>query len=287
MRIGVVGHIGYEGLDELVRHLVAQAPVLGLQLAFEQSLLPIAGAGATELTDPGSLDALFALGGDGTLLRAARVLDGARAPIFGVNLGKLGFLTTCRAGEFAALLPRFVRGDFVAEQRMALEAQKFGVDGAIGERLRALNDVVLHKGGFARVLRMGLGVSGERVGSLAADGLVISTPTGSTAYSLSAGGPIVEPTLDSILVTPVAAHALAIRPFILPPDAVVEVQPEDAPEEVLVTVDGQVGTKVGSNEWLAVRRSNDPVYIVRIDGTTFFGRLRAKMGWGGLAERDH
>jgi NAD+ kinase len=286
MRIGVVGHIGYDGLPELVRHLVAQAPVLGLQLAFEQGLLSTAGARATELTDPRSLDALFALGGDGTLLRAARVLDGARAPIFGVNLGKLGFLTTCRAEEFAALLPRFVGGDFVAEQRMTLEAQKFGVDGAIGERLRALNDVVLHKGGFARVLRMGLIVSGEGVGALAADGLVISTPTGSTAYSLSAGGSIVEPTLDSILVTPVAAHALAIRPFILPPDAVVEVQPEDAPAEVLVTVDGQVGTKLGPNEWLAVRRSEQPVHVVRMDGATFFGRLRAKMGWGGLAERD-
>jgi NAD+ kinase len=121
---------------------------------------------------------------------------------------------------------------------------------------------------------------------IAADGIVISTPTGSTAYSLSAGGPVVEPSHESILVTPVAAHALAIRPFILPPHAVVEVQPDDAPEEVLVTVDGQVGTKLGPNQRLTIRRSPHAVHIVRIDGTTFFGRLRAKMGWGGLAERD-
>jgi len=286
MRVGVIGHIGYDGLDELVRHIVAQAPTLGMELAFEPDLLPIAGAGAASLGETASLDAMLAFGGDGTLLRAARLLNGAPAPVFGVNLGKLGFLTTCRGEAFPALLPRFARGEFVAERRMALVAQSHGADGRAGAPLRALNDVVLHKGGFARVLRLSLTVSGERLGSIAADGIVISTPTGSTAYSLSAGGPIVEPTHESILVTPVAAHALAIRPFILPPDAVVEVQPDDAPEEVLVTVDGQVGTRLGPSQRLTVRRSDRPVHIVRIDSTTFFGRLRAKMGWGGLAERD-
>jgi NAD+ kinase len=287
MRIGVIGHIGYDGLDELVRHLVTEAPALGLQLSFERYLLSAVGAGAEEMRDPGALDALLAFGGDGTLLRAARVLNGAPTPIFGVNLGKLGFLTTCRAEEFTELLPRFARGEFEAEQRMTLEALPHRADGSVGSPLRALNDIVLHKGGFARILRLGISVNTERVGLLAADGLVISTPTGSTAYSLSAGGPIVEPTLESILVTPVAAHALAIRPFILPPTAVVDVQPDDAPEEVMVTVDGQSGTKLGPQEWLSVRRSSQPVRIVRIDHTTFFGRLRAKMGWGGLAERDH
>jgi len=286
MRVGVIGHIGYDGLDELVRHLVTQAPALWLDLAFEPDLVPTAGAGAAVMRDPAALDAMLAFGGDGTLLRAARLLDGARAPVFGVNLGKLGFLTTCRAEEFAGLLPRFARGEFTAEERMTLEAQSHGGEGSVGRRLRALNDVVLHKGGFARVLKLDLTVSGEHLGSIAADGLVISTPTGSTAYSLSAGGPIVEPTHESILVTPVAAHTLAIRPFILPPNAVVVVQPDDAPEEVLVTVDGQVGTRLGPGHRLVVRRAAQPVHIVRIDDTTFFGRLRAKMGWGGLADRD-
>ncbi|MDQ8155775.1 MAG: NAD(+)/NADH kinase, partial [Gemmatimonadota bacterium] len=243
MRVGVVGHIAYDGLGELVRWLRAQAPTLQLELSFESALLPIAGEGAALMGPPSTLDAMLALGGDGTLLRAARLLDGVPAPVFGVNLGKLGFLTTCRIEEFADLLPRFARGELGAEQRMALEAQAHDEDGAVGPPLRALNDVVLHKGGFARVLRLNLTVSGEKLGLIAADGIVISTPTGSTAYSLSAGGPVVEPSHESMLVTPVAAHALAIRPFILPPDAVVEVQPDDAPEEVLVTVDGQVGTK--------------------------------------------
>jgi NAD+ kinase len=286
MRVGVIAHIGFGGLPELVTELATQAPALGLDLSYESDLLPIAGRGAALLSAPQTLDAMLAFGGDGTLLRAARLLDGAPAPIFGVNTGKLGFLTTCRADEFATVLPRFARGEFSAEQRMALEAQAYDASGPVGPRLRALNDVVLHKGGFARVLRLTLTVSGEPLGLIAADGIVISTPTGSTAYSLSAGGPVVDPSHESIVVTPVAAHALAVRPFVLPPHAVVDVKPDDAPEEVLVTVDGQVGTKLGPNQNLVVRRSTHPVNIVRVDQTTFFGRLRAKMGWGGIAERD-
>lgn len=286
MRVGVVGHSGYDGLEELVQHLKTEAPRLGLSLSFEATLMAVAGAGAQPLAPSADLDALLAFGGDGTLLRGARMLGGAKAPVFGVNLGKLGFLTTCGASEFKALLPRFAAGDFTAEARMTLEARSHGASGAIGDPLRALNDVVLHKGGFARVLRLQVSVNGERLGALAADGLVISTPTGSTAYSLSAGGPIVEPTLASIVVTPVAAHALAIRPFILSPDAVIEMQPDDAPEEILVTVDGQVGTTLLHGHSLTVRRSANHVYIVRIDGASFFGRLRAKMGWGGLVGRD-
>ncbi|MBA4070645.1 MAG: NAD(+) kinase [Gemmatimonas sp.] len=286
MRIGVVGHIGYDGLEELVRHVVAQSAALDLELSFEREMAPVAGAAAAILDDPTAIDAMLAFGGDGTLLRAARMLNGAPAPIFGVNLGKLGFLTTCRAEDFAGLLPRFARGDYVAEQRMALDAEWHDGPATPRVHLRALNDVVLHKGGFARVLRLDLTVSGERLGSLAADGIVISTPTGSTAYSLSAGGPIVDPTLESILVTPVAAHTLAMRPVVLPGNAVLEVRPDDAPEEVLVTVDGQVGTRLGPSQQLTVHRSTRPVWIVRMDDASFFGRLRAKMGWGGLAERD-
>jgi NAD+ kinase len=286
MRIGVVGHLPHAGLRELVQHVVSQAATLDLALSFEPDLLPIAGAGAAPLEDPLQLDAMMAFGGDGTLLRAARLLGDSNAPILGVNIGKLGFLTTCRAEEFAALLPRFVRGEYTAEQRMALETQWHDTNGLAAERIRALNDVVLHKGGFARMLHLSLWVNGERLGSLAADGMIVSTPTGSTGYSLSAGGPVVDPTLESILVTPVAAHTLAMRSFVLPATAVIEMQPEDTPEEVLVTVDGQVGTRLRPNQRLIVRRSPQPVRIVRMNETTFFGRLRQKMSWGGLAGRD-
>jgi NAD+ kinase len=129
-------------------------------------------------------------------------------------------------------------------------------------------------------------VNREEIGMLAADGIVISTPTGSTAYSLSAGGPIVAPTVESILITPISPHTLAVRPILLPPDAVIVVQPEDAQQEVLVTVDGQVGTSLGTGDGLSIRCSTQRVKIVRFTGTTFFGRMRRKLGWGGLAERD-
>jgi NAD+ kinase len=284
MRIGVIGHQGYEGLPEILALLATEAPRLGLELSFEPSLFQAA-LGGTTLTDASGLDALVSLGGDGTLLRAARFLDGADVPIVGVNIGKLGFLTSCRGKDFAKMLPRLPKRQYQTDSRMTLEARPIGTENAT-PRMYALNDVVLHKGGFARVLRLRVWVNREEIGMLAADGIVISTPTGSTAYSLSAGGPIVAPTVESILITPVSPHTLAVRPILLPPDAVITVQPEDAPQEVLVTVDGQVGTSLGTGQGLMIKASSHRVKIVRFTGTTFFGRMRRKLGWGGLAERD-
>ena len=282
MRLGVIGHQGYDGLPEILTLLASEAPRLGLTLSFEPSLLQPA-RGGDPLTVPEGLDALLSLGGDGTLLRAARFLGGADVPIVGVNLGKLGFLTSCRGKDFAKMLPRLSKRQYQTDSRMTLEA---GATGSTGPRMYALNDVVLHKGGFARVLRLRVSVNREELGVLAADGIVISTPTGSTAYSLSAGGPIVAPSVESILITPVSPHTLAVRPILLPPDVVVVVQPEDAPQEVLVTVDGQTGTSLGMGQGLSIRTSAHRVKIVRFTGTTFFGRMKRKLGWGGLAERD-
>ncbi|MBI1808654.1 MAG: NAD(+)/NADH kinase [Gemmatimonadetes bacterium] len=285
MRIGVIAHQGYAGIGEILDVLAREAPRLGLEVQAEPHLLEFAPS-FTALAHPGALDGMISLGGDGTLLRAARFLDDVDVPILGVNLGRLGFLTSCRVKEFPRLLPRFARGQYEADRRMALEATSLGAAGTPGVRLRALNDVVLHKGGFARVLRLHVSVKGEEIGVLAADGIVVSTPTGSTAYSLSAGGPVVAPTVESILITPVAPHTMAVRPLLLPPDAEIILRPEDAPPEILVTVDGQVGTNLGAGHALVVRRSPHPVTLVRFAGTTFFGRLRRKLGWGGLAERD-
>jgi NAD+ kinase len=284
MRIGVIGHRGYEGLTEILALLASEAPRLGLDLSYEAGLLESVPGGET-LTSGRGLDALLSLGGDGTLLRAARFLEGADVPIMGVNLGKLGFLTSCRGKDFGRMLPRLAKGQYQTDSRMMLEASPTGTLGT-APLMRALNDVVLHKGGFARVLHLRVAVNREEIGTLAADGIVISTPTGSTAYSLSAGGPIVAPTVESILITPVSPHTLAVRPILLPPDAVITVQPEDAPQEVLVTVDGQVGASLATGQGLSIRASDFRVKIVRFTGTTFFGRLRRKLGWGGLAERD-
>jgi NAD+ kinase len=147
-------------------------------------------------------------------------------------------------------------------------------------RWYALNDIVLHKGGKARVIWLRVEVDGEEVAEYAADGIVVSTPTGSTAYNLSVGGPVVVPRHHSIVMTPISAHALAIRPVVVGPDATVVIHAEDDGTERLVTVDGQIGTTLGRAEALMVRRASRSVVLVRFPEMTFFTRMRRKLGWG-------
>lgn len=286
LRLGVLGHRGYDELPEIMRTLRTLAPQLGLELAFEQELEEYAPSDANALETDTPLDALLTLGGDGTLLRGARLVGDRQVPILGVNLGRLGFLTACGPRELDEALHRLAHGDYAAEPRMALAASAVGEDGQERMRWRSLNDVVLHKGGFARVVRFAVWIDGEPIAAYSADGVVVSTPTGSTAYSLSAGGPVVVPTVESILLTPVSPHTLAIRPLVLPPSAEIRLRGEDSPEELLVTVDGQVGTRFAGVETLVIRRAERPVLVVRFPGASFFSRLRQKLGWGGLAERD-
>lgn len=285
MRIGVIGHKGYEGVPEAMRTLRTSAKSLGMHLAVEQDINDT-GSGDEKLESPDSLDALLTLGGDGTLLRGARFLKGRQIPILGVNLGRLGFLTSCQGSDLATALTDFAEGRFVAEARMVLGARAVDDSGATKQEWRALNDFVLHKGGFARVVRLGITVDGASLGSYACDGIVISTPTGSTAYSLSAGGPVVVPTVESIIITPISAHTLAVRPLVVPPTAEISVQADDSATELLVTVDGQVGANFRDRERLVVKRASESVLIVRFQKTTFFEKIRVKLGWGGLPDRN-
>lgn len=285
MRVGVIGHRGYVGLPSALRTLLNIAPTLGLTLALEDELGELA-EDAPRLGSTDTIDALLTLGGDGTLLRGARLLGARALPILGINMGRLGFLTACSGQEFESGVRRFASGDFIAEPRMALQALAIDRQGEQRGEWLSLNDVVLHKDGFARVVRFAVQVDGEPIGLYSADGVIVSTPTGSTGYSLSAGGPVVVPTLDSIVVTPVSPHTLAMRPLVLPPQVEVRLHAEDSPEEVLVTVDGQVGTRFTKGESLLVRRASHPIMLVRFPGNTFFSRLRLKLGWGGLSERD-
>jgi NAD+ kinase len=284
-RLGVVGHPGYPELPAVLRTLSELAPSLGIDLYYERELFAAASGGRL-LEDPQHLDAMLTLGGDGTLLRGARVIAPHSVPILGINLGHLGFLTCCNADELTSALTRFARGEYLAESRMAIEARVIDARGFQREAWRAMNDVVLHKGGFARVVGLHVFANGEPIATYAADGVVLSTPTGSTAYSLSAGGPVVYPTLETIVVTPVSAHTLAIRPVILPSSVEVTVQTDGGPDELLITVDGQVGSNFAPGETLSVRRAEAGVLIIRFPGTNFFTTLRQKLGWGGLADRD-
>lgn len=285
MRVGVIGHRGYTELPQILGTLLDIAPALGLELSFEADLWDVAQRGG-RLQSPADVDALMTLGGDGTLLRGARFLNGHPVPILGINFGRLGFLTSCRGSEFEDGVRRFARGEYVSVARMALASSALGVDGSARLQWLALNDVVLHKGGFARVVRVSVFVDDEPIGTYSADGLIVSTPTGSTGYSLSAGGPIVVPTVESIVLTPVSPHTLAMRPLVLPADVVVKVRADDDGDEHLVTVDGQVGTTLHAGETLIIHRAPTAVHIVSFPGTEFFTRLRRKFGWGGLSERD-
>ena len=284
IRLGVVGHTGYAGLSTALQTLHHLAPGLKLELSLEPEL-PL-GPGDKRMESPAQLDALLTLGGDGTLLRGARMLAGNEVPILGVNMGRLGFLTCCPADQLETSLMRFARGDYTVESRMMLRVGVIGAGGRERESWLALNDVAIHKGGFARVIGLRVVADNELIASYAADGLVISTPTGSTAYSLSAGGPVVVPTLETLIVTPVSPHTLAIRPVVLSASSRVTVQAEGAPEELMITVDGQSGTKFLAGETLSVSRADTAIRIVRFPGSSFFATLRQKLGWGGIPERD-
>jgi NAD+ kinase len=285
IRLGVAGHLGYDGLSDVLATLRRLAPRLGLTISYEESLMAVAGDGAPPIV-PGEVDAMLTLGGDGTLLRAARIVEHHPVPILGINLGRLGFLTCCPAEVLEDALSRLATGAYLVELRMTLDARVNDVHGAERSAWRALNDVVLHKGGFARIVTMWVQANGETVAHYSADGIVLSTPTGSTAYNLSAGGPVVFPTLEVLLVTPVSPHTLALRPLVLPPTSEITVRVEDGPDELLVTVDGQVGTTFAKGETLIVRRSPHPVPIVRFPESSFFATMREKLHWGGLLERD-
>ena len=285
IRVGVVGHQGYGDLADVLATLRRLAPALGMRLSYEETLRSVADAPAPAI-EPESVDALLTLGGDGTLLRAARLVPNRAVPILGVNLGRLGFLTCCPAGDLEEALRRLASKDYVVETRMTLDACVANAKGVEQERWRALNDVVLHKGGFARVVSVRVDVDGESVGHFSADGVVMATPTGSTAYNLSAGGPVVYPTLETILLTPVSAHTLALRPLVLPATSLVTLHANAGPDELLVTVDGQVGRTFCHGEALIVRRSEHPVSIVRFPEQSFFSTMREKLHWGGLQDRD-
>jgi NAD+ kinase len=278
IRLGVIGNRDYPDLAGVLQRLLSMASSLGVDVHLEANLKDLAGAHALPVLNPEDVDALLTLGGDGTLLRGARFLGGREIPVLGVNLGRLGFLSCCGPDELGAALSRLVNGDYTAEARMMLEGRPGLAEDP--RRWYALNDIVLHKSGKARVIWLRVEVDGEEVASYAADGIVLSTPTGSTAYNLSVGGPVVVPGHASIVISPISAHALSIRPVVVPPDATIVVHADDDGTERLVTVDGQVGATLGTSETLMVRRAARSVILVRFPEMTFFTRMRKKLGWG-------
>jgi NAD+ kinase len=286
-RIGVVGHPRYAQFVEALARLVSLAGREGAELFFEDQLLEEeSGAGALTPEVVPSLDLLLTLGGDGTLLRGARVVAHGSTPVLGINLGHLGFLTAAAPAEMERALGMWFAGDYELDERMALAIRFSRADGGDGGEHLALNDAVLHKGGAARVIRLLVRASGEEVATYSADGIILSTPTGSTAYSLSAGGPIVSPSVHCIVATPICPHTLGVRPLVLPAEETVTVEVLSPTEELILTIDGQEHERLLPGARIVVSRAPNPVRLVRFPGQTFFSTLRRKLNWGDLEERN-
>ncbi|MBI2963398.1 MAG: NAD(+)/NADH kinase [Deltaproteobacteria bacterium] len=225
------------------------------------------------------VDLVVVLGGDGTLLSVARHSGGRPVPMLGVNLGGLGFLTDVRPEEAFRAIERVLAGRYRLEPRGMLVASVVR-DGRRVRRFQALNDVVINKGALARILDLATSVDAVPLCTYKADGLILATPTGSTAYSLSAGGPIVEPSVGVVLLSPICPHTLTQRPIVLPGRARIRVAVRSPDEDVVLTVDGQEGMKLASEDVVEVRRARNHVLLVRSPAHSFFELLRTKLRWG-------
>jgi NAD+ kinase len=280
----VVAHSSYSARESTLGRVVAFSREAGIELLVEEPLQrEIPGAQALTLAEIPSLDLLITLGGDGTLLRGARMVAPHGVPVLGINLGYLGFLTSVAPSEVDTAFADLLAGRLVKDDRMVLTATAQDADGSPRGQFFALNDAVLHKGGFARVIRMAVHADSQEVGTYRADGIILSTPTGSTAYSLSAGGPIVSPSIDCIIATPICPHTLAVRPFVLPATEKITVEVLSPSEELVLTIDGQEGAQLAPGDRLVVERAPISLHLVRLPGQTFFETLRRKLRWGDVA----
>jgi len=285
-KIGVVANISKPQWLPTARSIVEFLVERGVRIFFSPE--EAASAVFPEGTSPqkGRLidaDMVFSLGGDGTFLKAVRLIGEREVPIAGVNLGGLGFLAEFSANNFLSSLDKILAGDFRIDERMTLEASLIR-EGKIIRTDRALNDVVIRGAGVSRVSVLETSIDDEYLTTYEADGLIVATPTGSTAYSLSADGPIVDPALAAIIITPICPHALSNRPILVPPPKTVTIRPLAIPEGARITVDGQTAIELLCDDILRVARSEKNVRLITTAEASYFEILRSKLGWGGSKE---
>ena len=279
-RVGVVAKAASADAAGVARELVDWLGRRGLEVLVEPGTAREAGTAGNGPLIPGvRCDLVVVLGGDGTLLSVARKAAGG-PPILGVNLGHLGFLTEVGRAELYPALVEVLAGQYAVEPRSLLEVEQ---QKSTGERaaFRALNDVVLAKSALSRMIELLLTVDGRLVARYRADGLVISTPTGSTAYNLSAGGPILHPHLPVAVLTPICPHTLTLRPLVVPDTSRTEILLETRRERVFLTVDGQEGVELADGDRVRVTRAPEPVRLLRTsESRSIFEGLRTKLHWG-------
>ena len=280
-RVGVVAKATNPEAVDTARELAEWLRRRGLEAALDQATLNAHGIEGEAPFDPREpYDLVVALGGDGTLLSTARTLASG-VPILGVNLGNLGFLTEINRGELYPAMVQVLSGRFHAEERSLFDVE-LRRNGGAPASFRVLNDAVITKSALARIIELTLEVDGHLIARFRSDGLIISTPTGSTAYNLSAGGPIVNPLLPVAVLTPICPHALSMRPIVVPDTGPIDITLETQREEVYLTLDGQEGTPVGFHDTVRITRSAATVHLARVGGHSFYHNLRGKLRWGGL-----
>ena len=280
--VGIVSRPRRTDIAEVVPPLLRWLTERGVKVLCDQETakcLSPAAPGHPRDELPLAADMLIVLGGDGTLLAAARLMDKRHIPILPVNLGGLGFLTSVTLGDLYSVLELALDGKARYSERVMLESQVLRGDQTL-QGARALNDAVLNKAALARIVDLELRVEGEFVCNYKADGLIISTPTGSTAYSLAAGGPIVTPSVEAFLITPICAHTLTHRPLVIPNTVKIEVTVKTQKEAAYLTVDGQVGIAANSDDVVRMRKSDSYVELVRPPSTPYFEILQKKLKWG-------
>jgi NAD+ kinase len=281
-RIGIISKPKKTEIREVVPSLIQWLRERQVEVFIDKetgALLESVEKAMTRNEMPGQVDLLVVLGGDGTLLAAARALNRKPVPILAVNLGGLGFLTVITKEELYPTLELVLAGNFKTERRVQIEGELVRADEVISSFL-ALNDVVLNKGAIARILDFDVLVNGRFISTFKSDGLIVSTPTGSTAYSLAAGGPIVTPAVEAFVVTPICAHTLTNRPLVLPDSVQIEVVVKSQREAAYLTVDGQVGIATHSEDTVRLRKASSSVELVQPPAKDYFEVLRQKLKWG-------
>jgi NAD+ kinase len=280
--IGLIAHTGKAGVAELTRTIAAELERAKLNVVLEEATAALAGLpdGRSAAKVGHDADLLVVLGGDGTILHLVGQLGENIKPVFGINMGALGFLTCSNSNAYAEAVECIAAGKMVFSERTLLDVA-VKIPAIEPSRMIALNDVVLSRGEVSRLVRLKTSVNGETLTEFNADGLIVATPTGSTAYSLSAGGPILAPESGAFVITPICPHVLTNRSIIVDENAVIEVEVTEREYPVFLTVDGREPLRIETGTAVEIRKSNRVLPLASLPGVSFFGVVRQKLKWSG------
>lgn len=280
--VGLIAHPGKPGVAELARAVVAEFQKFSVTVAVEDETAEVAGLKTSGTTSEiaAKAELLVVLGGDGTLLNAVDCMGDDLKPVFGINVGSLGFLTCANSSAYAEAVDAIATGRIIYSERSLL-AVELRRGNTVLASMHALNDAVISRGDVSRLIRLQTSVNGEPLTEFNADGLIIATPTGSTAYSLSAGGPILAPESGALVITPICPHVLSNRSFILADSSLIEVAPGTTEYPAFLTVDGREPVRVPDDAIIAIRRAPKMLRLGFLPGVSFFGILRQKLKWTG------